>query len=64
MVSASGVEGFGGKSVAQLTEGNEHHGGRLWIGNASGVGMVEAGDAGGYGIVKAGPAKVRPGWML
>jgi hypothetical protein len=41
--------------IAQLTEGVEHHGGKLWIGNATGVGMVEAGDAGGYGIVRAGP---------
>jgi hypothetical protein len=38
-----------------LTESAEHHGGKLWLGNASGAGMVEAGDGGGYGIVKAGP---------
>ncbi len=49
------IEILGGNAIAQLTEGEEHHGGRLWIGNAGGVGMVEAGDAGGYGIVKAGP---------
>jgi hypothetical protein len=49
------IEILGGKSIAQLTESVEHHGGKLWIGNAGGVGMVEAGDAGGYGIVKAGP---------
>ena len=49
------IEVLGGKPIGQLTEGNEHHGGKLWIGNAGGQGMVEAGDAGGYGIVKAGP---------
>ena len=49
------IEVLSGKSIGQLTEGKEHHGGKLWIGNAGGVGMVEAGDAGGYGIVKAGP---------
>jgi len=41
-------------SIAQLTE-SKSGGGKLWLGNATGVGMVEAGDAGGYGIVKAGP---------
>ncbi len=40
--------------IAQFTESGEG-GGKLWIGNASGVGMVEAGDAGGYGIVRVGP---------
>ena len=40
--------------IAQLTESGQG-GGKLWIGNSSGVGMVEAGDAGGYGIVRAGP---------
>lgn len=49
------IEILGRKTIAQLTEGDQHHGGKLWIGNASGVGMVEAGDAGTYGIVKAGP---------
>jgi hypothetical protein len=49
------IEILGGNAIAQLTEGTEHHGGKVWIGNASGVGMVEAGDAGGYGLVKAGP---------
>jgi len=49
------IEIQGAKAIAQLTESAEHHGGKLWIGNAAGVGMVEAGDAGGYGIVKAGP---------
>jgi hypothetical protein len=49
------IEIVGGNAIAQLTEGDEHHGGKLWVGNASAVGMVEAGDAGGYGIVKAGP---------
>jgi hypothetical protein len=49
------IEILAGKAVAQLTEGDQHQGGKLWIGNAGGVGMVEAGDAGGYGIVKAGP---------
>jgi hypothetical protein len=49
------IEILRGNAIAQLTESDEHHGGRLWIGNAGGVGMVEAGDAGGYGIVKAGP---------
>ena len=44
-----------GNAIAQLTEGDEHHGGKLWIGNAGGEGMVEAGDAGGYGKVMAGP---------
>jgi hypothetical protein len=49
------IEVLGGTPIAQLTEGDQHHGGKLWIGNGAGVGMVEAGDAGGYGIVKAGP---------
>lgn len=49
------IEILSGNAIAQLTEGNQHHGGRLWIANVSGVGMVEAGDAGGYGMVKAGP---------
>jgi len=44
-----------GNAIAQLTEGDEHHGGKLWIGNAGGEGMVEAGDAGGFGKVIAGP---------
>lgn len=50
------VDVLGGKQlpIAQLTE-SENGGGKLWLGNASGVGMVEAGDAGCYGIVKAGP---------
>lgn len=49
------IEVLAGKTIAQLTEGDQHRGGKLWIGNAGGVGMVEAGDAGGYGVVKAGP---------
>jgi len=57
-VSANGagvIEIPRGNPIAQLTEGDEHHGGKLWIGNAGGQGMVEAGDAGGYGKVMAGP---------
>jgi hypothetical protein len=49
------IEILGDKAIAQMTEVEMHHGGKLWIGNAGGVGMVEAGDAGGFGIVRAGP---------
>jgi len=49
------IQVLSGNAIAQLTEAEQHHGGKLWIGNATGVGMVQAGDAGGYGLVMAGP---------
>jgi hypothetical protein len=49
------IEILGLKTVAQMTESELHHGGRLWLGNVDGLGMVEAGDAGGYGMVRVGP---------
>jgi len=49
------LEILGLKTVAQLTEGEVNHGGKLWLGNLNGLGMVEAGDAGGYGMVRVGP---------
>ena len=53
------IEILGGKSIAQLTEGNEHHGGKLWIGNAGGLGMVEAGDSSQARVTSAVPALAR-----
>lgn len=49
------LEILGINPIAQLTEGEVNHGGRLWLGNLDGRGMVEAGDAGGYGMVRVGP---------